>query len=235
MKVNKRSDGHLDYAGGGEVVNFNTLRTRRGGLYEVTLSDGTQVWLNAASAITYPTVFRGHDRVVQMEVEAYFEVAADTARPFRVQVGDSMSVAVAGTVFDIMAYKDDPEIKTTLVRGAVRVHEGISELLLRPGEQAVVAQGGGPLRLVWKTDTAVVVAWMNGYFEFQDIDLQTLMRQIGRWYDVDITYDVHFDQLKLKRITGKFSRTVRLESLLNELGEEGMRFRVEGTTVHVLP
>jgi transmembrane sensor len=244
-RVEKASGGLL-YApsslgpGAAAPVLYNTLTTPRGGEYRLTLPDGSRVWLNAASSITYPTAFTGRDRRVSVTGEAYFDVAKDPAKVFSVQLRDSVVVDVLGTGFDVMAYGDEPEVKTTLIRGAVRVRKGLSATVLAPGEQADIPDGAGiaagtGIQLLPGVDTAAVIAWVTGYFEFRNLTLAQLMRQIGRWYDVQIVNDAPHSSLTPKHFGGRVSRYYGLENLLNILGKLGVHLRVDGPTIHVLP
>jgi transmembrane sensor len=231
-----------------EIVN-NTLTTSRGGQYQLTLPDGTRVWLNAASSITYPTAFGGRQREVSVSGEAYFDVVKDIARPFRVVIrstmktgtsdGEAMKVDVLGTGFNIMAYADEPEIRTTLVQGAIRVHKGPASMLLHPGMQARVTSGAtnepNSFRLISNADTSEAIAWTTGFFQFEDLGIQPIMRQIARWYDADIVYDPSATKLAGRHFGGRISRRLNLSDVLAILEANKIHFRIEGKTVHVLP
>lgn len=248
-RVSKTDSGRLAYAGGengtGAAVLYNTLTTPRGGQYQLRLADGTRVWLNAVSSIRYPTTFPGDRREVEVNGEAYFQVVHDARRPFIVKTRDSLEVEVLGTDFDLLDYPDEPELRTTLLRGAVRVRKGASIVILAPGDQARIGSkgeattggtktGGTRIDVVHSVDTGAVIAWVGGYFEFRNIDLAQLMRQVGRWYDVQITYDVPYRSLRPMRFGGRTSRNLSLGDLIEILEKIGVRLGVEGRTVHVL-
>lgn len=170
-----------------EVVTYNTLSTARGeqSPYPLILSDGTKVWLDAASTITFPTVFNGKSRLVKITGQAYFEVAHNAAQPFKVSVRD-LTVEDIGTQFNINAYEDEPAIRTSLLNGAVRVvrQAGQQSVVLSPGQDAVAAS-----RLsVKEGDPEESTAWKNGYFRFNDENIQGVMRQLARWYNIDVIY-----------------------------------------------
>lgn len=231
-RVLKLDSGELRYqeARPGEAVGYNTISTPRGGQYHLVLPDGTKVWLNAASSLKFPTSFPGGDRVVTMTGEVYFEVAPDVRQPFRVQVG-GMTVDVLGTHFDVMAYGDESAVKTTLVQGSVKVSQRGDARLLQPGEQAVIDNASGALS-VRDADVDQAIAWKNGYFEFENMDLPTIMRQISRWYDVDIRY---LGKDRDERFGGGISRRLDLPEVLHLLETNGVRFRLESRTLFVTP
>jgi transmembrane sensor len=171
-------------------VLFNTLTTPRGGQFRLALPDGSEVWLNAASSIKYPTAFTGKDRKVEITGEAYFEIAHDASKPFKVRV-NGMEVNVLGTHFNINAYHDEAFVNTTLLQGKVSLTKAGAVALLRPGQQARV-DNTRSISVLNNVDVDQVVAWKNGYFSFEKADLQTVMRQIARWYDVDIIMKVRY-------------------------------------------
>lgn len=229
-KVVKKGDGALAYqmdqneTGTGNT--FNTLATPRAGQYSLTLSDGTKVWLNAASSLRYPPAFHGRERVVELNGEAYFEVAPQNS-PFKVIVSRTASpveVDVLGTHFDIMAYADEPHIQTTLLEGSVRVKSGDRSVLLRPGRQALEAG------FTQKVDTEEVVAWKNGLFKFNEATLPQVMRQVSRWYDVEVVYQHTPAQ---ERFGGEMYRNVPVSKLLKVLQASGVHFTVEGKKIIV--
>lgn len=228
-QVVKPADGELAYEkGGAGSVGFNTLITPRGGQYHLTLPDGSRVWLNAASALKYPTVFSGKERVVELQGEAYFEVAQNASMPFRVMVRktpaeEPVQVEVLGTQFNVMAYPDEPGISTTLLEGSVRVREGAKAVLIKPGEQARENR-------VNPVDTEEVVAWKNGMFKFDEATIEQVMRQISRWYDVEVVY-VNEHPKDLFR--GELYRNVNVSRILRVLQASGVHFTVEGKRIYV--
>lgn len=189
-QVIKSAGGQLLYRSAKENTNtallFNKISTPRGGQYQLTLPDSTRVWLNAASTLRYPAVFAGHSRKVQLTGEAYFEVAKNTAMPFTVEVED-LEVQVLGTHFNVMAYNDEAQIKTTLLEGAVKVNKNGNSKRLIPGQGAHLNRSTGALE-VKEVDTEEAIAWKNGFIQLEGNDLPAVMRQIARWYNVDIIY-----------------------------------------------
>lgn len=239
VKVLKSGGNQLVYAGGagpGEGsagTVYNKLATPRGGQYQLTLSDGTKVWLNSASSITYPTAFSGDSREVTITGEAYLEVAHLPGQPFRVKAGGE-TVAVLGTDFDINTYADEPDVRTTLVDGRIRVTTGGQDRVLDPGEQIQISKN--TVRLIHHADIAQALAWKNGMVKFTGADIQEIMRQISRWYDVDVQYQGDVDPTLL--MGGEVSRNHALSSLLGtiETGSGGkVHFIINNKTVIVKP
>ena len=210
-------------------IVYNTLATPRGGQYQLTLPDGSKVWLNAASSLRYPTAFTGKDREVELTGEAYFEVAKNAEKPFKVKVND-LTVDVPGTSFDIMAYTDEPAVRTSLLDGAVRVEQGNTALLLHPGQQAGLVNS--ELRLTGEMDPEEVLAWKNGLFKFNGAGIETVMRQISRWYNVDIVYE---GEKTTHSFSGVIGRNTNMSNVLKILEFSGVHFRIERNTVTVLP
>lgn len=188
-QVIKLDDGRLQYhcntnSSGG--VALNTVSTPRGGQYHIILADGTKVWLNAASSLQYPIAFSGNERKVVLTGEAYFEVAKNKLQPFRVVVND-MQVQVLGTHFNIMSYADEADVNTTLLEGAVTVSNKQSARDLLPGQQASLNKAAGKITIA-KTDVEKSVAWKNGSFHFEGESIPEVMKEIARWYDVEVVY-----------------------------------------------
>jgi ferric-dicitrate binding protein FerR (iron transport regulator) len=207
----------------------NTLTTARGGQYKVVLPDGTQVWLNAASSITYPLAFRANERKVEMTGEAYFEVAKDAARPFRVYSGKQV-VEVLGTHFNINAYPDEPAVKTTLLEGKVKVTAGSNQLSLIPGEQSQMSIAS--LTLNQGVDLEEITAWRNGYFVFNHEHIESIMRKISRWYDVDVEYKGPVSE---DWFGGTVSRDKDASETLRKLELTGqIHFKIEGRRIIVM-
>ncbi|MGX5817874.1 FecR family protein [Chitinophaga lutea] len=208
---------------------YNTLITPRGGQYRVQLPDGSRVWLNAGSTLKYPVSF-GKDRTVALTGEAYFEVAKDAARPFAVTV-NNMTVQVLGTSFNVSAYNDEPAFTTTLLEGAVRVVSGDRKLTLAPGQQSVLQTASGRFEL-GAGDTDGAMAWKNGLFSFRNAELSAVMRQISRWYDVDVEFDRKAEESI--HVTGNMRRQENLAQVLKILElTAGVHFTVSGKTVKV--
>ena len=189
-QVIKSAGGQLLYRSAKENTStallFNKISTPRGGQYQLTLPDSTRVWLNAASTLRYPAAFAGRTRKVQLTGEAYFEVAKNAAMPFTVEVED-LEVQVLGTHFNVMAYNDEAQIKTTLLEGTVKVNKNGSSKRLNPGQGAHLNRSTGALD-VKEVDTEEAIAWKNGFIQLEGNDLPAVMRQIARWYNVDVIY-----------------------------------------------
>lgn len=226
----RQAGGQLQYtAGTGTAINsYNTLTIPRGGQFQVTLPDGSRVWLNSASVLRYPVSFPGKERTVELQGQGYFEIAADASRPFNVKVND-MEVQVLGTHFDIMAYPDENSINTTLLQGAVKVVRGKKSVVLMPGQQAVAASAGHSIN-VRDADTDNVIAWKSGLFVFNNTDLGTILREIARWYDVEIVDNTTGNNQE--RFGGSISRQQDLSAVLHLLEAGGnCHFRIEGRKI----
>ena len=189
--ITKTSKGELTYTNGNPVVgsstSFNTLSTPRGGQYKVVLPDGSKVWLNAASSLKYPTAFTRPDRTVELTGEAFFEVTKNTALPFKVKLPDASVVEVLGTSFNVMTYGDEINQQTTLIEGAVKLSSNNSEIIIKPGEQALVDKEGN-LSINRSVNTGEITAWKEGNFDFRNVSIEAIMRQVQRWYDVEVVY-----------------------------------------------
>lgn len=207
-------------------TEFNTLTTPRGGQYRVVLSDGSQVWLNAASSLRFPIAFTGNTREVELTGEAYFEVAKNRKKSFRVRVKD-MQVDVVGTHFNINAYSEEEAIKTSLLEGSVQVTKGFRSHRLQPGEQSILNWEDDTINIT-TADMDAVVAWKNGLFEFQGADIAAIMRQIARWYDVEI---ISTAKIHSRRFEGKISRNAQLSDVLQILELSNIKFRIEGKKI----
>jgi hypothetical protein len=225
-----KQDGQLRYAVSAAVMapEMNTIQTPRGGQYQVILPDGTRAWLNAASSLTYPTAFTGGDRRVQLKGEAYFEVADNKDKPFRVLVGD-MQVNVLGTHFNVMAYDDEDAIRTTLLEGAVKVAKGETSQLLRPGQQARLDRSSQSFKL-FDVEADETIAWKNGVFQFGGAPIENVMREIARWYDVEVEYQGRTNE----HFTGTISRSVNASEVFKMLELTGaVHFTIEGKKIIV--
>jgi ferric-dicitrate binding protein FerR (iron transport regulator) len=227
-EVNKENDG-LVYAPSTHT-GINKLITPNGGQYRVQLADGTQVWLNAASSLQYPASFNGSDRTVVLTGEAYFEVAQDASKPFFVKA-NGMTIQVLGTNFNVNAYPEEKSMTTTLLQGAVRVVAGNKQTTLSPGEQSVLEQRSGSL-LRSAADTEDAVAWKNGILTFKNDELAAVMRDISRWYDVEVVYEKGIDE-KI-HVTGAMRKQEYLSQALKILElTADLHFSVQGRTVTV--
>ena len=234
-RIIKLDSGRLAYAVNGNDVNtalqYNTISTPRGGQYQVVLPDGSQVWLNAASSLRFPVAFTGKDRSVTLTGEAYFEVAQHAGKPFVVRTR-GMQVNVLGTHFNVMAYADEDRVKTTLVEGAVSVSQGNATSLMKPGQQAAIDDNGTRFNIS-RPDIEDVMAWKEGEFRFRKTDINTIMRQIARWYDVDIAYKGDLSGI---RLYGSMTRKENVAQLLELLEQTGMvRFSTNGNKITVMP
>ena len=231
-----------------EEIAYNTMTTPRGRQFQVILPDGTKVWLNAASSLRYPTVFKGSERKVTVTGEAYFEVAKNKAMPFRVSINDKMTVEVLGTHFNVNAYSDEPSISTTLIEGMVKVDmissadPDKSAVVLKPGQQASlwIGPAGSQKRMtdaspldVRQVDIEQVIGWKNGAFVFVNADLPAVMRQLARWYDVEVEYA---GAVQKGLFNGKIGRGLSLADVLDGLSETSVKFRIEsGNRIVILP
>jgi transmembrane sensor len=219
-------NGQLNYApsSNGETAGINVLTTPRGGQFQVVLPDGTKVWLNAASSLSYPTAFTGRERLVEVSGEAYFEVAKDAHKPFRVKISKQESyIDVLGTHFNINAYPDEAVIRSTLLEGRIRFSAAQAVVLL-PGQQAVLAAGTQTPQVVNGVDTSAVMAWRSGLFNFEGQHLREVMRQLARWYNIEVVYDQEVPDVVFG---GKIVRNISLTQLLKILTDAGIHFRLE--------
>lgn len=239
MKVLKM-DGQISYAGNNaatDKVVYNTMSTARGNQYHLQLADGSKVWLNAASSIRFPTTFTGNERRVEITGEAYFEIAKNPSRPFRVSLapspagggGGGMEVQVLGTHFNINAYDDEAAVKTTLAEGKVKVTKAGSIVLLQPLQQAVLNKENEKLK-VQQADLGKELAWKTGMFEFQDDDLPAIMRQLSRWYDVQVSFE---GPVSKKLFNGSIRRQASLSQVLQILKLAGVSYTLEGKNVTI--
>lgn len=209
---------------------YNTLTTPRGGEYKVKLPDGTNVWLNSSSSLSYPVEFAGNERHVKLTGEAYFEVAKNKDKPFYVCV-NNVCVKVLGTHFNIAAYTDDAELTTTLLEGSVLITKNSKQRLLKPGQQAIVKNNTDLINI---SDASInqVMAWKNGYFVFNDDNINTIMKKLSRWYDVDVEYQGSFEN---QRFGGTFYRSKGITELLNNLEKIGkVHFKITGRRIIVM-
>lgn len=237
-KVLKLHDGQIAYNTSGDTKQalYNTISTPRGGQYQMTLSDGSKVWLNSASSIKFPVAFTGDERKVEITGEAYFEVAKNASMPFKVNAMDRQEVEVLGTHFNINAYNDEATINTTLLEGKVKVSASGSGLqdpdsqLLSPGQQAIMSKEGR-ISLNKNADVDAVVAWKNGWFNFNNYSVENIMRQISRWYDVEVVYA---GRISAETFTGIVKRNSNVSEVLKIMQEAGLKFKIDGKKIIVL-
>lgn len=226
VQVIKLSTGEVQYKiidaaiGDKRVSGSNTMSTPRGGQYQLLLPDGSKVWLNAESSITYPVQFARSERKVSITGEAYFEVAKDKTRPFKV-LADDTYIEVLGTHFNVNAYKDEGPVRTTLLEGSVRINNS----LMKPGE----AYADGK---VFPTDVHQAVAWKNGVFNFNDQNLSQIMLQLARWYDVQVVFP---EGVPEKQYGGEIGRDLSLSQVLKGLENSGIHFELQGRRLLVKP
>jgi len=236
VNVKKVTGGQLTYTNIGPatgiIVSYNTMTTPRGGQFKLILPDGTQVWLNSASSITYPVAFLGNERNVTITGEAYFEVAKDKAKPFHVKSGEQ-NIEVLGTHFNINAYADEKAIKTTLLEGSIAVSRAGSAEAKRisPGQQSVIRPFEHTIA-IQQADVEEAVAWKNGSFYFNGADLQSIMRQVARWYDVEVVYEGKIPDGHYK---GKPSRNLTAAQMLKVLEYSGVKFKIEDKKIILIP
>jgi transmembrane sensor len=211
-------------------IEYNTITTPRGGQYQVDLPDGSRVWINAASSLRFPTAFAGKERRVEIIGEAYFEVARNKSMPFIVKVNDA-EVQVLGTHFNVMAYDEEGIVNTTLLEGSVKFVSGDKISFLKPGQQSQLSKDG-QLKLVNDVDVDQVVAWKNGLFVFDNSDLGAVMRQLSRWYDIDVIYRT---RNVASSFVGEVPRNSKLSDVLKVIELTGkLRFEILGKKVIVM-
>lgn len=216
-------------------LSFHTITTPKGGQYQVILPDGTAIWLNAATTIRFPARFTGNERLVSLTGEAYFEVAKNKRMPFKVST-DQQVIEVLGTHFNINSYTDESNIKTTLLEGSVKVIAKVKSpaatsrmVVLKPGQQTVV---GADFK-VRKADLEEVMAWKDNRFAFNSLPLEDIMRQLSRWYDVEVVYK---GDISAKTFTGSISRYANVSQVLNMLElTTRVHFKIEERRIIVMP
>lgn len=241
IKIHKNSQGIIEYTLSKSANEqnlserreiqtvYNTIQTPVGGKFQLNLADGSKVWLNSASSLRFPVFFSGDSREVELKGEAYFEVSKHDDKKFSVRSGNQ-TVEVLGTHFNINAYSDEPSITTTLIEGAVRVIELNSKKsqILKPGEQSKV---NWDIK-IQKKDTQAEVAWKEGYFYFENASIETVMRQLGRWYGITARYE---GALPEHHFEGAIATNLTLLEVLEILQKSNIHFRLEGKEVVVMP
>lgn len=242
VSVVKSGNGELKYlnAAGSLPVGkpaYNKLTTPKGRQFKLELPDGSKVWLNAGSSLEYPVAFAGTKREVKLEGEAYFEIVHDKQHPFFVNIpdgrassGEDLTIQVLGTSFNAMAYDDEAKIQTTLLEGAIRLSRGKRATNVRPGEGATITRESDEEFSVRKVDVERVLSWKNGMFSYTQASLAAIMRDIARWYDVDVRYEGVVPDLKFD---GYISRDNSLDKMLKILELNHVAFRMEGRTIIV--
>lgn len=224
-------DGKLTYSGKTEKPNelsYNTVTTPRGGKYQLELSDGSIVWLNAASSLRFPISFTGNERKVEVTGEAYFQVSKNAQKPFKVVVPGKGEIEVLGTQFNVNSYTDEEAVNTTLVEGKVKFSAVNGESKnLKPGQQVSMNNKLS----VKEVDLDEVIAWKTGWFNFNRSEITVIMRQISRWYDVDVVFE---DEPLNKTFSGVVNRNNNLTDVLKVMEKVGVRFKIEGKKIVVL-
>ncbi len=250
-KVIKLDDGQIAYNGETagtqqKAIQYNTLTTPRGGQYQIVLSDGSKVWLNAESSLRFPTSFSGNERNVELKGEGYFEITSMSSKsrqakiPFVVSVpppsgeGAGMEVHVLGTHFNINAYYDEEVQKTTLLEGVVQVTNGGTGTLLNPGQQAVTNRNGNLTKVV-AADLDEAIAWKNGRFIFQGNSIQSVMRQLARWYNAEVTYEEGITNEEFVGVINR-SRYENISQILEMMERtRTVSFDINGNKIRVKP
>ncbi|WP_316840005.1 FecR family protein [Pedobacter gandavensis] len=235
IEISKNAEGQIVYkiadqkGKASTLTAVNTIETPKGGQYQVFLPDGTKVWLNAASKLTYPVSFVNRERTVELIGEAYFEVAKDAAHPFKVK-SIGQEIEVLGTHFNVNAYPDETAVRTSLMEGSVKVSSGSGNgTLLKPGQQSTLI---GKSIQVEEVNLEEVLDWKNGNFIFNDEDLKSILRKVSRWYDVEIVYEIDPSGLSL---LGKVSRTKNVSAILDAIEQtEQVHFKIEGRRIIVM-
>lgn len=220
------SQGEVVYGSQSMEVEQHTLSVPRKGFFRLTLPDGTKVWLNSSTSITYPTAFNGNERRVKVNGETYFEVAPDKNKPFRVET-DLFTVEAVGTAFNVNTYTDEPIATTTLVEGVVKLTNANHTTLLKPGQQWQLA---GNQSKVVQTDTRPYTAWINDEFRFSNTPLDAIMRQVARWYDAEVVFK---DAVSVE-LNATIEKDVPLSKLLHLLAKtDEVHFSIEGNKIIV--
>lgn len=228
--VSKKNGGLVYTASSDAQTVYNTMTTPRARQYNLELSDGTKVWLNASSSITFPTYFAANERKVILTGEAYFEVTKDKKRPFRVSVND-MQVNVLGTHFNVNAYTDEDTVNTTLLEGSVLLTDKGTKVLLKPGQQAQTGKSGATV-VNNNVNLEEVMGWKNGVFYFENASLQVVLRQLSRWYDVDVVFE---KGVPSRTFEGEIQRDLQLSQVLKILEKNKVHFKIDGKILRVMP
>lgn len=225
-----KGNGQVIYEGNSDEDSFkllyNTIATANGQTYSLTLSDGSKVWLNAHSSIRFPVIFGNDERKVEITGEAYFEVAKDASKQFVISANGT-ETAVLGTHFNINCYEDEASVKISLLEGKIMVNKSV---IMKPGQQAQIMNNS--ISMVNDADMDQAIAWKNGLFNFERSDLKAVMRQLSRWYDVDIQYSGNIPN---EHFSGKISRNMNASKVLKVLEYSGVQFKIEDKKIVVYP
>jgi transmembrane sensor len=225
--IEKLSNGQIRYNNHSNTAATginNTMRTPRGGQYQLILPDGTRVWLNAASSITYPVAFEKNERKVSITGEAYFETTKDPSKPFLVNTDGRSTIKVLGTSFNVNAYNNEQALITTLLEGAVQVQSKQQTVVLKPGQQSLQS-GTDKISINSNADLEKALAWKNGRFDFNGLDLPSIMRQLERWYDINVEFTGPVSKETFK---GRLTRDLTLSQVLDILGNMDVKYKLEG-------
>lgn len=226
-------DGRLVYEGNAENELYNTMTIPKGRTFQLSLPDGTRIWLNSGSSIKYPVVFAKDKRTVEMKGEAYFEVTKNPNAPFFVNLNNGKSIEVLGTVFNVNAYENEETIKTTLINGSVKVNStGTTGKILKPGYQAEIKVNDIEVNELAEDEIDKTIAWRDGFFNFDDASLAEVMRQLERWYDIDVVYEKEIPAI---HFLGEIPRNTDISDVLTFLEKAHVHFRLEGRKLIVLP
>jgi transmembrane sensor len=234
-KLVKQGDNQLIYKTNSQIaavenIGYNTLETPNAGQFEVALPDGSQVWLNNASTLKYPTSFSGKERQVELTGEAYFRVIHNKKMPFRVLVG-MLTVQDVGTSFNIKAYQNEASIQTTVVEGEAKVTGNSQSILVHPGKQALVDEKDN--LIVKDANVKSIVAWKKGFFSFDNSNLQSVLRQLARWYNLDIKYETKISEDMT--FDGVISRNTSLTQVLKLIEKNGIHYKLIENTLTIIP
>jgi transmembrane sensor len=233
--VSRLENGRLHYESAsptsGSKISFNILRTPRGGQYQIDLPDGTRAWLNAASSLKFPTVFSEDERIVEITGEVYFEVAVNKRKPFKVK-STAQTVEVLGTHFNVNAYPDEASTRTTLLEGSVKVTTEGHSVVIRPGEQSMVNDSSHKIN-IYQADVEEDMAWKQGYFQFNNEDIKSIMRKLSRWYDIEVLYSKDFVNQQFSGSVSRFEGAAKVLKMLEFTGT--VQFKIEGRRVTVMP
>lgn len=233
VKVLQLKSGELTYNDSGSQtgqVQYNTVQTPRGGQYQVTLPDGTKVWMNSLSSLRFPTKFVGQNRKVEVSGEVYFEVAHNEAMPFIAGYKD-IDVEVRGTHFNMNVYDDEPMAKVTLLEGSVYVKSGNNGAVIKPSQQAVIRGSNAP-EVRSDVNLDEVMAWKNGLFYFDEADVKTVMRTLSKWYDVHVSYE---GDVPDRKFAGEMQRNLTLSQVLSLLGQNQINYQINGKDLIIRP
>ncbi|MGZ3751976.1 MAG: FecR family protein [Mucilaginibacter sp.] len=232
VTIDKTGDGQVKYEADKGTASLttamNTISVPRGGKYQLVLADGTKVWLNAASSLKFPAAFSGGERIVELTGEAYFEVTHNAKQPFKVKTAGQV-VQDLGTRFNVNSYTDEDGIATTLVEGSVKIYDAKGQTLLSPGQQYLL-KTGGMSEIKNDVDIDEITAWKSDMFQFDNANIQTIMRQVARWYDIDVEFKGPVPNYTYH---GKISRNSNASQVLKILALSGINFTIEGRTIIV--